>query len=533
MQAALTPVARGGNLPLMQAVVTGARMREIDRETIEQTGIPGIQLMEAAGRAVAEHAWQALSARAGRRVTVASGPGNNGGDGFVTARHLAALGAHCEVFLLGGLDRLKGDALANARRLEEAGLPLVPLDDAGPLVESLRAADLAIDALLGTGLASVPRGLVAAAIRALNDSPVPVLSIDLPSGADADTGAAFDPAVRAGRTVALALPKYGNLIHPAAGLNGKVLVADIGIPADIANRGADTWLLDELHVRALLPPRPADGHKGTFGTCLLVAGAPGYTGAACLAGGAAVRAGAGLVKLAVPAPVLPVVESVLLEAVKLGLPATDRGTLGRAAHEPLLEAARSCRAAAIGPGLTTEPETAETVRELIRLLDLPLVIDADGINALAGHPELLRGRKSPTVVTPHPGELARLLGTTAAEINRGRVESCRGFARDHGVFCALKGAPTVTADPAGRCYLNPTGNSGLGSGGTGDVLTGLVLGLLCQGSEPLDALAAAVFLHGRAADLAARELTEYSLAAGDLVDWLPRAFRSLLETAAG
>ncbi|MBM3314590.1 NAD(P)H-hydrate dehydratase, partial [candidate division WOR-3 bacterium] len=371
------------------------------------------------------------------------------------------------------------------------------------------------------------------AIRLVNDSGARVFAVDVPSGVDSDTGATHDPAVRAQHTITMGLAKVGLWLYPGRALAGRVHVADIGFPAPLLADGARTYLVGDADVRQRLPPRPPDGHKGTFGTALIVAGSRGFSGAACLSAQAAVRSGVGLVRLAVPRALGDVVSTRTLEPVKLVLPQTYNEVLGFNALDPLLEASAQADAVAVGPGISTDPEVRKLVLELLPGVEKPLVVDADGLNNLVGALGVLDDLKAPAVLTPHPGELGRLLGTSAADINARRVEVARDFAGRHRCILVLKGAATVVAEPQGRVFVNPTGNSGLGSGGTGDVLTGLLTGLIAQGVPPLDAAIVAVFLHGRAADIAAAEVTEYCLCASDLLDYLPRAFRSVLDPASG
>jgi NAD(P)H-hydrate epimerase len=352
----------------------------------------------------------------------------------------------------------------------------------------------------------------------------------------------------------MALPKLGLWLYPGRACAGTVEVADIGIAAEgdcprtgtvpktgrglsphgdcpqnpKAAEDGQTFLLDSDHVRSLIPARRPDGHKGTFGTALIIAGSRGFSGAACLAGRAAVRSGCGLVHLAVPAGIIDVVASCVVEAVKTPLPQTEEAALSPAALESILELSGESDAVAIGPGIGTDRRTRDLELAFLAEVGKPIVVDADGINNLAGRPDLLRHASSGLVLTPHPGEFSRLTGLKPEEINADRIGVSRRFATEHKVVLVLKGASTVVAAPDGRAFVNPTGNSGLASGGTGDVLTGLIVGLMAQGMSPLDAACAGVFLHGLAADIAVQSLTEYCLAAGDLPDYLSKAFAAVL-----
>jgi hydroxyethylthiazole kinase-like uncharacterized protein yjeF len=513
----------------MHRIVTASQMKQLDRKAVEEYGIPGMVLMENAGRSVCDSVEDRFGEITGLQVAVVCGRGNNGGDGFVITRHLLNRGADAACFLLGTVAELKGDARANADLLLKAGIPVEEVDKADRLVAALDSCEVVVDAIFGTGLNSAPRGILAEVIELVNHASCFTVSVDIPSGVNADTGEAYAPAIAADLTVSMALPKYGHVLYPGRELCGDVEVCDIGIPEHLLTEGADTFFADEDHVFDILPDRPEQGHKGTFGTALIIAGARGFSGAACLSGMAAVRSGCGLVKLAYPEAITGTVETSVLEAVKVPLPGTDADTIASAALETVVEHARESRCVAIGPGITTDPETAAFQLELLPRLECPVIVDADGINNLAGRLDILDHMKAPVILTPHPGEFARLTGIKPAEVNRDRINVSREFARKHKVVLVLKGAPTVVATPDAEVFVNSTGNSGLGSGGTGDVLTGLMAGLLAQTRQPVHAAVAAVFLHGRAADIAVEDMPECCLAAGDLLDYIPDAFASVLE----
>lgn len=512
----------------MRPLVTARQMKELDRKAIEEMGIPGLTLMENAGRGVVEHLEKELGSLNGKRVAIVCGPGNNGGDGFVCSRYLKDRGAEPVCILLGKVESLKGDARTNAERLVESGAKIRELDGGAELRPLLEQSDVIVDAVFGTGLSKPAQGLFAEAIAAINRAGRYTVSVDIPSGVEADTGAGFDPAVNADLTVAMALPKVGHVLFPAAAHTGKLAVTDIGIPAEVLNEGAETFLVDADYVRSLLPKRPANGHKGTFGSCLLICGSPRFSGAACLAGKAAVRSGCGLVRLAVPYCIANVVATCVPEAVKLPMPETRECTLAYEALLGLLEFSEIAESVAVGPGLTTHPKTSSLVLDFLARMEKPAVIDADALNIIAKHPDLLRKMRAPVVLTPHPGELGRMTGLEPRRIDADRINLSRRLAREWQQVLVLKGAPTVTATPDGKVYVNSTGNSGLGTGGTGDVLTGLLAGILAQGVTPAQAAVAAVFLHGLAADIAKQELTEYCLCAEDLIGYLPKSFRAVL-----
>ncbi|MEO0079197.1 MAG: NAD(P)H-hydrate dehydratase [candidate division WOR-3 bacterium] len=512
----------------MFRLVTAVEMTAIDRRAVSEHGITNLTLMENAGRAVAESLEKEVGSLVARTVLVVCGTGNNGGDGLVAARHLAKLGAVVSCVLLGKVSQLKPEPKTNAELLAEAGVSLREVTSPDELPSLFQNQEVVIDAIFGTGLSRPPEGIYAEAIRLINRSKALVVAIDIPSGVDSDTGKVYEPAVRAQLTITMGLPKIGLYFYPGRGHVGRLRIAEIGYPKQLLEDGADTFLVDDDYVREHLPHRPADGHKGTFGTCLLVCGSASYSGAACLAGMATVRSGCGLVVIGFPKSLSDIIGSRVIEAVKLPLPETQSGSISYSALEPILEHAAEADCLAIGPGITTHPSSKRLVRELLRRVQNPVVVDADGINSLAEDLKSLAQAKAQLVLTPHPGELGRLINRPAAEVNADRIKTARSFAQEHRLVLLLKGAPTVIGAPDGRLFLNPTGNSGLASGGTGDVLTGLLAGLVAQGAPPLDAAIIAAFLHGRAADIAAGELTEFCLAATDLLHYLPRAFHSLL-----
>ena len=465
------------------------------------------------------------------KVLVVCGKGNNGGDGLAIARLLANREAEVSVVLLAKAGDLKADARTNLDILRHCSVPITEALTPRRLSQVFARhsdADVVIDAIFGTGFRGKPPALHARAIDLVNAADGMVIAVDIPSGVQADDGTIEGCAVVADVTVTMAILKRGLVLSPGRECCGDVWIGDIGSPQSAIREAGDTFLLDQNDVESLMPRRPASGHKGTFGTALIVAGSPGYTGAACLASRSALRAGCGLSKLALPEKLLPIVESGLIEVVKFGLPQTSEGALSREAWPRLKELIGTADALAIGPGIGTAPETRNLELEIIAQSRLPLIIDADGITNLTGHTDLLRKRRHGTILTPHPGEISRLLGISPAEINAGRIDVARKAARDWNVVLILKGSPTVIASPDGKVYVNSTGNSGLGSGGTGDVLTGMIAGLLAQQPTALAAALTGVYLHGLAGDLAAEDKTEYALIAGDLLDYLPGAIKTVM-----
>jgi ADP-dependent NAD(P)H-hydrate dehydratase / NAD(P)H-hydrate epimerase len=492
---------------------------------MEEYGIPGIVLMENAGLRVVE---AARASGPHKKIVILVGPGNNGGDGLVAARHLRGE-ADVSVWLAADADSCRGDALTNLTILTRLGHPLCLLkqdSDLSVLEAELKGADLVIDALLGTGTTREVSGVLAAAIRAVNLADKHVLSVDIPSGICADSGRVLGEAVRATRTVTFGLPKRGLLLFPGASYAGCLETVDIGLPPQLLSVPG-LALLTEPTVRGLLPRRPPDGHKGTFGTVLLVGGSPGMTGAAVLAARAALRGGAGLVTAACPLSVQPVVAAMMAEATTLPLPENRRGYLQAESLYPLRKKWQSCAAVAVGPGLSTDADIMPVLAGIMRECPLPLVLDADALTLLARQPELADIREAGTVLTPHPGEAARLLGSTSTKVQEDRLGAVQALALRYRSVVVLKGAHTLVADTGGAIVLNTTGNSGMATGGSGDVLTGLIASLLAQGLGPFDAARAAVYLHGVAGDLAAALLGEEAMTAGDLLEHIPGAYQSI------
>lgn len=514
-------------------ILSAEAMREVDRAAIEELGLPGLVLMENAAIGVADAIGEVYAEA--ESAAIFCGPGNNGGDGLAVARHLAARGYAVEVFLVNGRPgplSLRGDAgtqLAVCRKLELPIRDVGPEDDLAPVIAAARDCDLVVDALFGTGLARPLEGVYAALVEALNELPLPRVAVDLPSGLNGSRADVFGPCVRADLTVTFAAPKRAHVFPPAAEAVGELIVTDLGFPPELVEKapeeGGPIHLLLAEELAGLLPPRAAATHKGDYGHALIVAGSPGKAGAAILAARAAVRAGAGLVTAAVPRPILDVVDLGSIESMTLPLPAGDAGQLAEEAAAMALAAAEGKDAVAVGPGLG--PDAAPAIRRLVGECPLPLVLDADGINAFAGRAAELAKRQAPTVLTPHPSELGRLLGLATADVQADRVAAARRAAAETGAVAVLKGHQTLVATAGGAVWVNPTGNAGMATGGTGDVLTGLLAGLLAQGLDPLDAARLGVYLHGLAGDLAVVLQGEPSLAAGDLLDALPQAFSRL------
>jgi hydroxyethylthiazole kinase-like uncharacterized protein yjeF len=513
-------------------VFTAAEMRALDARAIGELGIPGTQLMEAAGTGAARLIARRFGPLRGRRVVILCGKGNNGGDGFVVARRLRAGGARVEVFLLGQRRDVRGDAAEALRRYAGRVGEITAEAGLDALERAVGGAHVVVDALLGTGVDGTARGLGASAIERLNhvtamgeDRPPqpPVVALDLPSGLSADRGAPTGPTVRATLTATFGGHKRALLLEPAAGWAGQVVVIPLGLPDGETERDVTTFLLEDGDARSALTPRPADAHKGQYGHLLVVAGSRGKTGAAALAARAALRSGAGLVTVATPASQQPIIATLGVEHMTHALPETAAGALAKAALGPIRELTATMDAVALGPGLSLLPEAQALARALVADLPRPMVVDADALSALAGHLDILAGAPGPRVLTPHPGEMARMLGVTVAEIQADRLEATRAFAVEHRVWLVLKGARSVVAAPDGQVWINPTGNPGMAKGGSGDVLTGMAGAFLARGLTPAAALQAAVYFHGLAGDLGRAERGEEGLLASDIVEAIPRA----------
>jgi ADP-dependent NAD(P)H-hydrate dehydratase / NAD(P)H-hydrate epimerase len=507
----------------MRPVFTAAEMRAVDARAIGELGIPGPRLMENAGGGAARIIAREFAPVRGKRVVILCGKGNNGGDGFVVARRLRAAGARVQALLIARRSEVKGDAAVALGRWRGRTEEVVAASRLPSLARELAVADVIVDALLGTGLEGPARGLVAEAIGAINGAGRPVVSLDLPSGLGSDGGAVLGPVVKARMTLTFGGYKRSLLLHPAAAQAGGVVVVDIGIPAAEVERGVATFLLEESDVRRHFPPRQADAHKGSFGHLLVVAGSVGKTGAAALAGRAALRGGVGLCTIATASSQQPIVAGLAMEPMTEPLTETGGHAIALEAKDRIMRLASGMDAVALGPGLSLDPETQELVRRLVVEVDRPMVVDADALSALAGHLEVLDRASGPRALTPHPGEMARMLGTSVAEVQSDRLEVVRAFCRRHRVALALKGPGTVVGDPDGRVFVNPTGNPGMASGGSGDVLTGMVGAFLARGLPAPTALQAGCFLHGLAGDLACAERGEESLIAGDIVEAISRA----------
>jgi hydroxyethylthiazole kinase-like uncharacterized protein yjeF len=514
----------------MRAVFTPEQMAQADRAAIEG-GTPSLDLMERAGRAVAQAAMGLAGGSYGKRIVIVCGKGNNAGDGFVAARHLDRAGAFPVVVCLEEPEGLSGDARVNFERLE--GIRIVRFD-LELLRKELRRASAAVDALVGTGFRGALEGPMAEAAETLNRSRVPVVSVDIPSGVDGTTGRVEGPAVRANITVTMAAPKPGHLFWPGSEHAGEVEVADIGIEVGSVETGL--YLVASDDVRSVIPARGPDSDKRSVGTVLVIAGSVGMGGAAALVAKGALRSGAGLVTVAAPESLARTLHQVVNEGTTLPLPETGAGTVGAEALPVVIERASRFDAVAIGPGMSRDPETVEFIRKAVTEIERPMVIDADAVNAFAGEPEALSTRAAATVITPHIRELSRLLDVPAETLEGNRVEAARDAARRTESVVVLKGFRTLVASPSGAVWVIPVGGPVLATGGSGDVLTGIVGTFLAslgpesddQEAAPSAALAAA-WIHGRCGDLQSALRGERGVIAGDLTEVLPEVIRLVRE----
>ncbi len=514
----------------MLPVVTADEMRKIDGITIKKF-VPGIELMESAGAGVAGAIAARWEPKRGRNVVIVCGKGNNGGDGFVIARLLRKDGYGVRTFLAGKAAGLKGDALTNYKRCRKLKIPVkeITAGNLGDLAKAVAGAYVVVDAVFGTGFSGEPRGVAAGAIEAINEADAPVVAVDIASGVDATTGQAVS-AVAADLTVTMALPKRGHVLHPGRALTGELNVVDIGIPVDVvAANDPGVYFMQPEDIAGALPVRPPDAHKWSCGHVAAVCGSTGLTGAAALTSASALRAGAGLVTLAIPGSLNTIMEVKLTEVMTLPVAETRDGSFALKAATGIKRLIKKADAVAIGPGLSLNTETQQLVRRLVPRMAKPTVLDADGINAMAGKAKKLKHLDFPLVITPHAGELSRLTGIDKSVIEMERIDAARYVATELGLVLVLKGAPTVVSEPTGGVFVNPTGNEGLATAGAGDVLTGLIAGFLAQGIDAVPAACCGAYVHGLAADMLRESMGHYGFLAGDVQDMIPMAIASLLE----
>jgi hydroxyethylthiazole kinase-like uncharacterized protein yjeF len=513
-------------------IVNADQMRELDRATIEKIGIPGIVLMENAGRGTAEYIMRTFSDAGTRRIVVLCGRGNNGGDGFVIARCLHAARAHVCAILLADRASVHGDARVNLEAFEAIGGNIIEIHtekDLKKIGPELTHATLFVDALLGTGLASEVTGLYRSLIETISAiEHVPVVAVDIPSGIDTSTGHLLGCALRAHSTCTFGLPKYGHMLYPGAAHTGKLHVIDIGIPESLITQAKlQGSVQDYSDFAAVLSNRAEDAHKGDCGHVLLLAGSIGKTGAAVLSARAAMRSGAGLVTVAAPEKAQPQIAAQLLESMSVPLQDNADG-LCRGALQDIIDLCANKTVLAMGPGLGDTDAIAAIIRALVTTIQLPMVIDADALNALARDPQVLKQACGPVILTPHPGEMARLTGLSTDQIQSNRVGTTCELANALGVIIVLKGAHSVIAAPDGRHWINTSGNPAMAGAGMGDTLTGMIAGLLAQNTPALAAARLAVFVHGRIADKLVQKCGPAPILASEIIDHISEALKECL-----
>ena len=512
-------------------ILNAAQMREADRCAIEDIGIPSLVLMENAGRQVVAAIEAAYESRLDGRIAVLCGRGNNGGDGFVVARTLIQRGIDTSVFVIGAVADVRSDARTNLDILGRLGVTVVEVGDEQTWelhFSEISQCTLIVDGIFGTGLTSALGGMMETVVADVNASDIPVVSIDLPSGLSADTPRLIGDCVDASMTVTLAAPKLPLVLPPGESHAGNVVIADIGVPMDVLDglEGPRIELLTPEQLRDLVPPRALDAHKGEFGRVTVIAGSRGKTGAAHLAAMGALKSGAGLVTVATPASCLPVIASLSPDIMTEPLPESSEATVTLAGIDSVLELRHDV--IACGPGLGRGPAVTEFVRALIDRSTVPLVLDADAITMLADDPAALAGSEERVVIiTPHPGEMAQLIGSSIDQVQASRIEVAGEFATTHRVYVVLKGHRTIIATPEGHVFINPTGNAGMATGGTGDVLTGMIAAWLAQLLDAEVACRLAVFLHGAAGDLGEEDEGQVAMTATDVLAHLGHALNQL------
>ncbi len=511
-------------------LLRAAEMKRADERAIGELGIPGVVLMENAGIKVFEEIVK-LGPQKSNKFVIVCGGGNNGGDGFVVARHLASTGAEVIVLALVAKEKYQGDAAVNLQMLTHTSTSIYHIlkeTDLFLVDSSFKGTSLVVDAIFGIGLSREVRGLHKEVINKINSFSGKVVSVDIPSGINADTGEIMAVAVKASLTVTFAFPKRGLYLYPGRNYCGKIKTVNIFIPSFLGEEeGGNTYLVTGEKVASLLPIRLGDGHKGSYGRVFVLAGAPGYTGAAYLTSMAAQRSGAGLVTLGIPSGLNNIMESLLIEVMTAPLQETVNGTVSHNALSSILTHVKLAQSIAIGPGLAGKEEIRDILLNLMEQYEGPMVIDADGLNALSKDTEKLSKASASLILTPHYGEMSRLCDIPILKIKKNSIEIAREMAQRWQVVLVLKGAPTIIANPQGLVYINPTGNDGMATAGTGDVLAGLIAGFAAQGSSPIDSAIAGVYIHGLAGDNVAQKIGSRGMIASDVLKALPKALHNI------
>ncbi len=514
-------------------VATPEQIGKMDTEAITKIGIPGIVLMENAALKVVEEIVKSVGNVNGKKAVVLAGKGNNGGDAYAVARHLHNIGTKVLVFITSKKTEIKNDAEINLKIIEKINIETVEIigkDEVLKLKEELEACDVVVDGIFGTGFKGQISGIIDEVVSLVNNSLKYAIAIDIPSGVNGETGKVLGRCIKAHKTVTFSYPKTGLLINPGCEYTGELVIADIGIPKIISDAiNMETTLIDESHVSGIIPKRYRESSKGNYGRVLIISGSTGMTGSGCLCAKAALRSGAGLVYLGVPSALRDIYSTQLVEPIVIPLEDRGNGYLSKESMHEIIKEMERMDVAAIGPGISSRQDVSEIMGELLINARIPLVLDADALNAVSGDVGILKKSKVPVIVTPHPGEMSRLIGVSIPDIQKDRIKYARDFSSEYNVITVLKGAKTIIATPDGRIYINPTGNPGMSTAGTGDVLTGIITGFWGQGFAPEDAAVAGVFLHGLAGDIAAANRGEYGLIAGDLIEELPYAINKILQ----
>lgn len=511
---------------LMMRIVNNSEMKALDKIAIEEYKIPGIILMENAGITVAKEVMASLKNKNNKNVAVFCGLGNNGGDGLVAARHLMNLDIRVDIYIIGNPEFYKGDAKINYDILTSIEASIFVIEnqrDLNKLEDIIDKYAVLIDGIFGTGLHRCIEGIEKNVISIMNNSKKEIISIDIPSGISGDDGQVYGIAVKAHKTIVFQLPKIGNILYPGREYCGKLFIRKIGIPTKaIDEMPENIRLVTERMLQGNLPKRNPDTHKGTYGKALIIGGSIGMSGAVILASKGALKTGAGIVKAVIPEDINDIVENQFIEGITI--PIKDSWYKDPSQFLSLQEE----DALAIGPGGGKGQDFKNLLSYVIRNTSIPMVIDADGLNLLAEDMSILKALKAPCILTPHPGEMARMTGLSIEEINSNRIKITRDFSRRWRVITLLKGATTIISDESGRAYINNTGNPGMATAGSGDVLTGMITGLLAQGISPLTAAITGAYLHGRAGDRAAKKYGQYSLLAGDILQQIPKVFKEFV-----
>ncbi len=516
----------------MMKVATCNQMKEIDRTAIE-IGIQGIVLMENAAMKVVEEINRTLIDIQEKSILIFCGKGNNGGDGFAIARHLFNMGANVLVILIGDRSKVHGDANINLTIIEKLGLKIVHIKNNSPLAEiaaSLYLCDLIVDAIYGTGIKGTINGIAKDIIELINHSGKQVISVDVPSGINGDYGYNSDICIKADKTITFALPKIGLLEYPAVNYVGELKVVDISIPHSIIQaQNININTIDEKYIKKILPIRVNDSNKGDYGKVFIIAGSTGLTGAAVLAASAALRSGSGLITVGIPKSLSAIMEVKLTEVMSVPLEDEKKGVLSLKCVSQIIEKLNKIDVLVFGPGLSYNAVILAILTDILKQSDVPIIIDADGINALAQNINVLEEKKCPVIITPHPGEMSRLTGLSIQKIQTNRIKVAQDFARQWKVTVVLKGTRTIVAFPNGDVFINCTGNAGMATGGMGDVLSGIIASLIGQGMNPEDAAVAGVYLHGMAGDVCSENIGQHGLIPTDVIQMLPIVFRQIYD----